>query len=68
MTENRGMTLEQFADTHHLPERWLSLRRECEMLARDPRFWTQPDLQSRARKLAVEASEILHAKLARKTA
>ncbi len=54
-----SMTLEQFAEVHGLPERWLSLRRDCEALARKPQFWSRPDLQDAARKLAAEASNIL---------
>lgn len=52
-------SLEQFAERHGLPERWLSLRRDCEALARQPQFWSQPDLQDAARKLAIAASDIL---------
>ncbi len=52
-------SLEQFAETHGLPEGWLSLRRDCEALARQPQFWSRPDLQDAARKLAIEASDIL---------
>lgn len=54
-----SVSLEQFAQMHGLPERWLSLRRRCETLARYPQFWSRPDLQEAARKLATEASEIL---------
>lgn len=53
------MSLEQFAETHGLPERWLSLRRDCEALAIHPQFWSRPDLQDSARRLATEASNIL---------
>ncbi len=52
-------SLEQFAERHGLPERWLSLRRDCEALARRSQFWSRPDLQDAARKLAIEASDIL---------
>lgn len=54
------MTLEQFADQHNLPNEWTVLRRECEAIVSDPQFWSRPDLQTEARKLAVEASDILH--------
>ncbi len=53
------MTLAEFAHLHDLPEKWLALRRECEAIARDPQFWSSPDLQTAARKLAVRASDIL---------
>ncbi len=55
-----SVSLEQFAEANGLPERWLSLRRDCEALARQPQFWSQPALQDAARKLATEASNILH--------
>ncbi len=54
-----SMSLEQVAQMHGLPERWLSLRRRCETLARHPQFWSRPDLQDAARKLATEASNVL---------
>lgn len=53
------MSLEEFARLNQLPPRWLLLRRECNVLVGDPRFWYRPDLQSQASKLATEASEIL---------
>ncbi len=58
------MSLEEFASVHPLPERWLSLRRECEALVCNPQYWYRPDLQNAARVLAVDASDILHARLA----
>lgn len=54
-----SMSLEQFAEMHGLPEAWLSLRRDCEALTRQPQFWSRSDLQDSARKLATEASNIL---------
>ncbi len=54
-----SMSLERFAEMHGLPERWLSLRRRCETLARHPQFWSRPELQDAARQLAAEASDIL---------
>ncbi|HEX7423125.1 MAG TPA: hypothetical protein VF311_04445 [Terriglobales bacterium] len=57
------MTLEEFAKAHQLPARWLSLRRECEALLRNPQFWYRPNMQNAARLLATEASAILHARL-----
>lgn len=57
------MTLEEFAKIHELPERWLLLRRECAALVRHPQYWYRPDMQNAARILAVEASDILHARL-----
>ena len=53
------VSLEEFARLNLLPLRWLLLRRECNVLIGDPRFWYRPDLQDQARKLATEASEIL---------
>ncbi len=58
------MTLEEFAKVHQLPERWLSLRRELEVLVGDPQYWYRPDMQNAARILATEASDIIHAQLA----
>ncbi len=58
------MTLEEFARAHQLPERWLSLRRECEALVSNPQYWHRSDMQNAARILATEASDILHAWLA----
>ena len=54
-----NMSLEEFAQVHGLPEKWLLLRRRGEILVRDPQFWSRPDLQEAARKLATEASDIL---------
>lgn len=54
-----GPTLEQFAEAHNLPLRWLELRRGCESIVRDPQFWSRQDLQTKARELAVQASELL---------
>ncbi len=53
------MTLEEFAAKHNLPAEWLALRHACEAIVRDPQFWSRPELQSEARKLALEASDIL---------
>ncbi len=62
------MTLEEFARAHRLSERWLSLRHECEALVSDPEYWYRRDMQNAARVLALEASDILHARPAdRKT-
>ncbi len=58
------MTLEEFARAHQLPERWLTLRRQCEALVSNPQYWYSPDMQNAARILAAEASEILHARRA----
>lgn len=54
------MTLEDFARANNLPDKWLALRRECEAIVRDPQFWYRPALQNDGRKLAVQASDILH--------
>jgi hypothetical protein len=54
-----SMSLEQFAEVHGLPGRWLLLWRCCETLARHPQFWCRPDLQHAAQKIATEASDIL---------
>ncbi len=58
------MTLEEFARAHELPERWISLRCQCEALTSNPNYWYRPDMQNTARILALEASDILHARLA----
>lgn len=55
------MTLEKFADTHQLPQRWLDLRRECENLVKRSEFWYRPELKDEARRLATQASDILSA-------
>ncbi len=55
------MTLEEFARAHQLPERWLTLRRECEALVSHPQYWYRSDTQNAARILATEASDSLHA-------
>ncbi len=59
-----AMTLEEFASAHQLPERWISLRCQCEVLTSDSNYWYRADMQNAARILAVEASDILHARLA----
>jgi hypothetical protein len=59
------MTQEEFARVHHLPPRWLWLRRECESLIRNPEFWYKRELQEAARTLATEASDILYQSLRR---
>ncbi len=53
------MTLEEFAESHQLPSRWLSLRHECEALTRNPLYWSRSDLQNTARILAVEVSNMI---------
>lgn len=58
------MNLEEFARTHKLPDKWLSLRRECEALVSNPQYWYRRDMQNAARMLATDASDILHARLA----
>ncbi len=58
------MTLEEFARAYQLPERWISLRRKCEALTSDLNYWYRADMKNSARILAVEASDILHARLA----
>lgn len=57
------MTLEEFARAHNLPPRWLQLRQQCEALVRDPGFWSRRDMRDAARKLATDASDILHQQL-----
>lgn len=59
-----AVTLEEFAKAHQLPEHWLSLRRECEELVRNPQYWYHRDMQNAARSLATAASDILHSRLA----
>ena len=58
------MTLEEFASANQLPECWISLRCECEALTSNPNYWYHPGMQNEARMLAVEASDILYARLA----
>ena len=53
------MTLEVFAQVHDLSARWLELRKACESIVARPDFWYQLGLQEAARKLALEASDIL---------
>lgn len=53
------MSLEEFARLHRLPDRWLLLRRECNVLVDNPQFWYRRELQNEARMLATEASDIL---------
>ncbi len=53
------MTLEEFAANHNLTPERIALRHECEGIVRDPQFWSRPELQSEARKLAIQASDIL---------
>jgi hypothetical protein len=54
-----SMTLEDFAAKHNLPPKWIALRHACEGIVRDPQFWSRPDLQSEACKLATQASDML---------
>lgn len=60
-----GPTLEEFADKHCLPIRWLQLRKACDRLAGRADFWYRPELLNQARRLAVEASDILTSTLGR---
>jgi len=53
------MTLEEFAQSHNLPQEWIVLRHECEGIVRDPQFWSKSELQTAARSLALRASDIL---------
>ncbi len=53
------VTLQEFADKHGLPRRWVALRRQCEAIITDPQYWSRPDLQDEVRRLATEASDIL---------
>lgn len=58
-----GPTLEEFANQHRLPPRWLELRKACDRLTARADFWYRPELLDQARRLAVEASDILTATL-----
>jgi hypothetical protein len=60
-----GPTLEEFASTHQLPPRWLEVRRDCNQFVERADFWYRVDLRDAARRLAVEASDILHSVLQR---
>jgi hypothetical protein len=53
------VTLQEFANAHHLPQNWLELRNGCEQLLRNSDFWYRIELKDQARKLATEASDIL---------
>lgn len=53
------MTLEDFAKLHSLPDEWLKLRHECEGIVLDPQFWSNSELQTAARLLALRASDLL---------
>jgi len=57
---SRSMSLEDFAARNNLPPEWIALRHACEGIVGDPQFWSRPDLQSEAHKLAMQASDILH--------
>lgn len=56
-------SLEEFARRHHLPPRWLELRKACNRLVARSDFWYRPELIDQARRLAGEASEILQTAL-----
>lgn len=53
------MTLYEYAQAHGLPQHWLVLRRKCEELVRRLDFWYRPELKDDARRLAVQASDVL---------
>lgn len=55
-----GPTLEEFAIKHQLPPPWLELRKACNQFVERADFWYRVDLRDAARRLAVEASDILH--------
>jgi hypothetical protein len=58
-----GPTLEEFASKHRLPPRWLEVRKACNQLVKRADFWYQVGLRDAARRLAVEASDILRSAL-----
>ena len=53
------VTLHEYAEVHGLPQHWLELRQKCEELVRRSDFWYRPELKDDARRLAVEASDVL---------
>ena len=53
------MTLHEYAKAQGLPQHWLDLRQKCEDLVRLSDFWYRPELKDEARRLAVEASDLL---------
>ncbi len=53
------VTVHEYAQAHGLPPHWLELRRECDELVRRSDFWYRPELKDDARRLAVEASDLL---------
>lgn len=53
------MTLEDFAESHHLDPTWIELRRQCNHIVKQPDFWYRKELRDAARELAVKASNIL---------
>ena len=53
------MTLHEYARAHGLPQHWLKLRHQCEELVRRSDFWYRPELKDDARRLAVDASDML---------
>ena len=58
MTE---MSLEEFAQAHHLGDVWVELRHECNRLVERPDFWYRKEFRDSARELALKASDILAA-------
>lgn len=57
------MSLEEFARIRHLGSAWIELRRDCNRIVERPGSWYRKDLQDSARKLAMEASDILTASI-----
>ncbi len=57
------MSLEDFAQSHHLEPRWIELRSQCNHIVGQPDFWYRKDLRDSARELAVQASNILAASM-----
>jgi len=55
------MSLEEFAQIHHLDSSWIDLRHQCDQIVGRPDFWYRKELQSVARELAVKASDMLAA-------
>lgn len=53
----------EFVSKHQLPLRWLELREACNRLVERIDFWYRADIRDAARRLAVEASDILPATL-----
>lgn len=60
------MSLEEFAQIHHLNSDWIELRQQCNRIVARPDYWYRKDLQDQAREFAVNASNVLSAVIKQK--